>query len=471
MPRNSLKIQHNGRTLLRLVVLLLAPLVFVAGLASAQDGASEPAAEAGGAIAPAADEAQNPADGKSTPSDAGQQESGKDEAFDPLFEDLLEEDAHDTQVHEPAAGDPFDSKLVGSVNFAGSAQLDMLYLPTSDHARDLSLDGFTTELSLKLAADVTDSVSVEVKTCFACHGFELGSAYVDVRPIEAVRLRAGKFVPRFGDFPQRHDPANHLTSDKPLPYDMGRMVRLREWNMSVLPAPYVDNGFEANVHHNIGEHVEMDYTAFVLGGLRGGNEAMDVDFIQSRTPALYYVDNNSEPSVGGRLEALFVIMRELTVTLGGSTLYGHYDPNRALDILIVAGDFVLRLWSVTVRAEVIARRTKMALGASPEDTLQYGPGADGVYDPYSLKAGFYVEVDTPLFGGVEAVARVDGMRRHGNVLLGSPLRSVSAVLRYTFGLNYLFAADTFRLKFSGAFYDFSDFSDEVALHLGLVGAF
>ena len=38
----------------------------------------------------------------------------------------------------------------------------------------------------------------------------------------------GRFTPSFGDFPVRHDPANHRTNDKPLPYDMGRMLHIRD---------------------------------------------------------------------------------------------------------------------------------------------------------------------------------------------------------------------------------------------------
>src|SRR5690606_10930347 len=116
-------------------------------------------------------------------------------------------------------------------------------------------------------------------------------------------------------------------------------------------------------------------------------------------------------------------------------------------------------------------RTEIALGDNPDERFQYGPGEDGTYDDFALKDGFYAEVDFPIWGGLEFVARFDGLRRMGNVLIGSPLRSESVVLRYTGGLNYVFAEGTFRIKASGEFYDFSDFTDEVAVHIGLVGAF
>lgn len=356
------------------------------------------------------------------------------------------------------------------LGFAGSVQLDYLAVPTDARPRDFVFDGFTTELSMKLSVDVSDALSAQVKTCYGCHGFEIGAAHVDFRPVDALRIRAGRFVPTFGDFPLRHDPANHLTSDKPLPYDMGRMLRLREFNMSVLPAPYVDQGVEVSFSQRLGDAVDLDLHAYLIGGLRAGNEPTDVDFIQSRSRELYYVDNNSEPTVGGRVAASVLLGDDAALTLGASGMYGTYDPDARLELLVLGADLVLRIARWALRAEVVLRRTEMALGADPESTFRYGPGADGRYDPYALKEGFYVESTFPIGHAVEVVGRVDGLRRRGNVPLTSPLRSDSALVRYTLGGNLLLH-DGWRLKLSGEFYDFSDFDDELGLHLGVVGAF
>jgi hypothetical protein len=64
--------------------------------------------------------------------------------------------------------------------------------------------------------------------------------------------------------------------------------------------------------------------------------------------------------------------------------------------------------------------------------------------------------------------RWDGLRRQGNVLRTSELRSDSAVLRYTAGVSIRVRGAT-RIKLSGELYDFSDFSDEVAIHLAVAG--
>ncbi len=355
-------------------------------------------------------------------------------------------------------------------NFAGSAQLDYLAVPTQDVARGVTFDGFTTELSLKVAADVTDEIGASVKACYGCHGFEMGMAYVDVRPWDALGVRVGRFTPSFGDFPARHDPANHRTSDKPLPYDMGRMMRLREWNMSILPAPYVDNGLEVGGTFLLGEDVDLDWASYVIGGLKGTSDAFDVDFIQSRSGDLYYVDNNSRPSVGGRMVLAWRLGEETSMRLGGSGMWGHYDPGHELEYFIVGADAVLKHSDWTLRAEYLLRRTEMHLSAAPEERFKYGPGATGEFDPFSLKDGFYVSLDAPMTEHLELVLRADGMRRMGNLPAQSLLRSTSAVLRYTGGINVLLER-SYRIKLSGELYDFSDFEDEVGVHAGLVGAF
>ncbi len=354
--------------------------------------------------------------------------------------------------------------------FAGSAQLDYLQVLSNDTAREITFDGFTTELSLKIDVDANDHLAFSVKTCYGCHGFEIGLAYADIHVVDEFSIRVGRIIPSFGDFPERHDPANHRTSDKPLPYDMGRMLRLRDFNMSILPAPYVDNGLELRGTIGLGEVADLDYAAYVIGGLRGGADATDVDFVQSRSPALYFVDNNSQPTVGGRL-ALGIQLGEIgRLRVGGSAMYGTYDPNNELDILVLGADLVLKIERWVLRMEYLVRRTRMALGADPAKTFRYGPGADGQFDPFFLKEGWYAETEYPIYKGLDLLFRFDGIRRRGNIAIDSPLRSDSMVLRYTGALAYR-VFSPLRVKLSAEFYDFSDFADETALHLGVVGSF
>ena len=223
-------------------------------------------------------------------------------------------------------------------NFAGSAQLDYLAVPSTIRARGLTFDGFTTELAVKLAVDFTDHFSANVKICYGCHGFETNMAYVDLRVADQLNFRVGRIVPSFGDFPLRHDPANHRANSKPLPYDMGRMLRRTELNMSIMPAPYVDNGVEVNGTQWFGDDAQLDYAIWGVSGFKGGADALDFDFAQSRSGSLYYVDNNSEPAVGGRVAFTTNFTDYLNATVGVSGNYGHYDPNAELSYLILGAD-------------------------------------------------------------------------------------------------------------------------------------
>jgi len=353
-------------------------------------------------------------------------------------------------------------------NFAGSVQVDYLAVPTEDKAAAQGLDGATVELSLKLAVDVGDRVQANVKVCVACHGLEVGLASFDLRVADQFNIRVGRFTPSFGSFPVRHDPANHRTSDKPLPYDMGRMLRIGEWNLGVLPAPWVDNGIELGGTVFAGSG-QVDYAVYATSGPKGDADAFDLDFVQSRSPDRYYVDNNSEPSVGARLAGTLDIGNLITATLGASAMAGRYDPDRKLTFVIAGADLVVQIGRVFVRSEYLIRRTEMALGDDPDSRFRYGPGDDGRFDPYFRKDGFYGELEVPV-GDFELLGRFDGLRRHGNVAANSPLRSHSRLLRSTAAIAYRLPGGL-RLKTSGELYDFSDFDDEVALHLGIAGSF
>ncbi len=353
-------------------------------------------------------------------------------------------------------------------DLVGSVQLNYMRVPTDDIARRQALDGSTVELSLKLVVDFGDKMSSDVKVCVACHGMEVGLASFNLRVSDQINFRIGRFTPAFGEFPLRHDPANHRTSDKPLPYDMGRMLRINEWNMSVLPAPWVDNGLELNGTQFVGESFQLDYAVYAVGGPRAGRNALDFDYKQSRSPESYYVDNNSSPTVGGQLVASF-LSTDVVMQLGASAMRGTYDPDNELDFELVGAHLAMRLARVYLRAEYLGRRTRMFLSDDPAEQLRYGPGPDGEFDPYFVKEGFYTEMEVPI-GRVHLVARWDGMRRRGNVAKTSGLRSDSAVLRYTGGMSVLLR-DGLRLKVSAEHYDFSDFADEAVVHVGIAGPF
>jgi len=355
-----------------------------------------------------------------------------------------------------------------SRTFAGSLQLDYLAVPTESYPRAFTFDGTTVEVSMKLTKDFTKDVTASIKVCYACHGFEAGLAVVEMRAADELRLRVGRMTPSFGSFPQRHDPANHLTSDKPLPYDMGRMLHKDDWDEGVLPAPWVDNGIEvAGTHFFDGG--QIDYAVFAVSGPKGDNDGADFDFVQSHSPDRYYVDNNSEPSVGARFSGVIDMAERQSITLGASAMAGHYDPDRHLGFAIAGVDAVVQLESVFFRAEYLIRRTQMELGADPATRFKFGADASGHFDDWFTKDGFYAEAEVPI-GPVTLIARWDGLRRTGNVLATSTLSSYSTVYRETAALSMKLTS-TIRLKTSVELYQFSDFANEVAIHLGIATPF
>jgi hypothetical protein len=359
-----------------------------------------------------------------------------------------------------------DDKLAR--NFAGSIQLDYMAIPTESVGRKLGLDAATAEVSLKVTQDFGDQLSASIKLCVACHGVETGAAFFDLRLADQLSFRVGRFTPQFGAFPIRHDPANHRTSDKPLPYDMGRMLRISEWNMGILPSPWVDNGLELSGTHFFSRGLQIDYAAYAIGGPRAATDATDFEYRLSRSGEAYYVDNNSRPSVGARV-AVNVVRDKTTVTAGASAMAGTYDPENELHFAIAGADLVVQFSRIFLRLEYLVRRTEMSLGADPASRFKYGPRADGTFDPNVLKQGFYAELEVPVSERVDAIVRWDGLRRQGNVVRASELRSDSALLRYTAGASVRVRGAT-RVKVSAELYDFSDFSDELALHLAVAGA-
>jgi hypothetical protein len=364
-------------------------------------------------------------------------------------------------------------------NLAGSAQLDYMFVPTSpnlnegDAAGTYGFDGFTLEATEKLAVDVSSKVSANAKVCFGCHGFELDMTYMDFRVADEFNIRAGRFSPSFGSFNLRHDVANHKLSDKPLPYDMGRMLRLRTWNLGVLPSPFPDNGIEIGGTHWFGDTTQLDYAAYGIEGFKTEDEhPRDLDFRLSRMP--YYVDNNSRPAVGGRLAITQKLGSLSDFTLGGSGMYGTYDRNNDYAYAIVGGDLSFRIQRTNIRLEYLARRTEM--DTSVPTLLQLPVNSD---KSAFWKQGAYVEVEQRLSSAVDLLVRVDGLYRTGNFPADpedeTPLANRSYILRYTLGGAYAFDR-AFRMKLSAAYWQFSDEDDEgrayaLSTHLSFVGTY
>jgi hypothetical protein len=357
--------------------------------------------------------------------------------------------------------------------FAGSAQLDYFLVPaeTGGPQGRSAFDGFTSEVALKLAVDVSPSLSANIKVCHGCHGFELPMAYFDYRPADELNVRVGRFSPSFGAFNIRHDPANHATSSKPLPYDMGRMLRMSQWNLGVLPSPFPDNGVEVGGTHWFGERVQADYAAYVVSGFKGDATSLDLVWSESLSRDANLVDNNGRPAAGGRSVFTFRLGEGNDLTVGASFMYGTYDPDNRLSYAIAGTDIAARVGRTQIRFEYLLRRQSFAADPALPFKLPVPASGREVFE----KHGAYLEAERAMTESVTLLVRADGLRRTGNLPASSPLGTDSAIFRYTLG-GTLAVTPGWRLKLSGELWAFSnDFPVhqelEIAFHLAMVGTF
>jgi hypothetical protein len=380
------------------------------------------------------------------------------------------------------------SQAAEEYNFAGSAQLDYLLVPNAPRAAGApgagtTFQGFTMEAALKVAVDISEHLSANVKACYGCHGVEVDMAYFDYRAVDEFNLRVGRFSPSFGAFNLRHDPANHMLSDKPLPYDMGRMLRKGDWNNGVLPSPFPTNGVEVDGTHWIGTSLQFDYALYAVTGFKnyGDPNPTDFNFQQSHLP--YYVDSAVNPASGARLALTMKSSSAVDLTLGASAMVGTFDPKSELTYVIAGADFALRVQRTALRVEYLVRRQQF--DARNPDIFKYAVARSS--GDFFTKQGAFAELEQPLSSVFDFTARVDGMLRLGNVSdvpVGSgsevatsvsPLDYQSYVVRETLGLACALERN-FRLKGSAELWQFSypdSLGQKAALgiHLGAVGSF
>jgi hypothetical protein len=356
-------------------------------------------------------------------------------------------------------------------NFAGSAQLDyhLIASETGDGSQ-LGIDGFTAEVAFKVVADVSDRLSAAAKVCYGCHGFEMAMAYFDYRIFDELSFRAGRFSPSFGAFNLRHDPANHALSSKPLPYDMGRMLRSNDWNMGVLPSPFPDNGVEIAGSHWFGERVQLDYAAYAVTGFKA--EAGSVDLQWSRSfSGFSALDNNSHPALGARTAVTFRLGAESDATFGASYMQGSYDAEHELGYRVAGVDASLRVAATHLRFEYLWRQHELEVQPGQQLIEPRAPGTREMIE----KDGAYLELVYPAAGWLELVGRVDGLRRDGNMFVDGPLQPGSHIIRYSAG-GVFWLAEGWRLKASAELWRFSEDTaiaerTELGLHLATVGTF
>ena len=317
-------------------------------------------------------------------------------------------------------------------------------------------EGFVGEFSLLFRiAPPVEGLSVKVRTCFGCHGIELESAYVEYRPWRHLRVRAGRFNLPLGGFNQRHDANIRKTISKPLTRIMGNMVRQREFNSGILPAPAVDTGISIGGKYEFSESgFSLGYDAFAVTGLQGAGT--DINFVASRT----VTDNNGEPAVGGRIE-----LDSTYWTFGGSYMWGRQDTGRRRSYQIASVDSRLMLGRLTIEGEGSARETQYINSKGRRDRF--------------LKYGYFIQVDLDLWEQFFLVLAADSLfvtdiflGPSGPVQIRGPdtTDDHNRLFRVTGGINYS-PWGGIRLKLMAEYWEFSDFDDSWVAQISVGWAF
>src|SRR5262249_41691156 len=145
---------------------------------------------------------------------------------------------------------------------------------------------------------------------------------------------------------------------------------------------FSDNGVEVNGTHWFGEGAQLDYAAYAVSGFKGDATALDIDFLQSRSGNLYYVDDNARPTFGARSALTLRLGPTTDMTVGASGMYGTYDPNNQLSYAIFGADLTFRIDRTNVRFEYLARRQQF--DTSNKERFKYV-----VIDDFFMKHGAY----------------------------------------------------------------------------------
>ncbi|MCR4316741.1 MAG: hypothetical protein NUW37_10370 [Planctomycetes bacterium] len=315
-------------------------------------------------------------------------------------------------------------------------------------------EGIVGEVGVTASYQYSEKISGTFQGCYGCHGVEIENAYGELNLSDALRFKAGRFTIPFGAASQRVSSAVQETVSKPLPYMMGNMVRQSEFNLSVIPAPAVDNGAEVSGGVEVFEGAQLRYHGYVVRGFKGFSP--DISFIASRD----FEDNNADPAGGARLA-----FEARSWSFGFSGLQGHYDLDSKRLYQIGGFDLTFRLDEVRVRAEVAARRTEFQSVTGREDAF--------------YKRSYWLQVDFPVFEGFRVVVSGDRLTVDGiNLSAGGPTTSLAAsvtdehnrVQRATLGFVYDYDGSAL-FKIEAERWDFSDFEQVWVFQAGVVWLF
>ena len=331
-------------------------------------------------------------------------------------------------------------------DWSGSLTLDYKKLLKVDDPEAFGNPGAVVEWAQKVTVDASNEVTLNAKVCSSCHGLTIDQAYAEIRPHRLLNVEVGRINVPFGDFYLRHDPANGTFLSKPLPYAMGHMVRETQFNLSVIPMPYVDNGASFFGDVWIKDTNQIWYAVYFVNGFRSGSSAPKDFAFKEQTSTEGFNDNNNDLATGARMS-----FARGSFSLGGSYLRGAYDSASRFDFHAWGVDAAVTVMGVRLRSEYLQRRTDVA-GAN-----------GGRMDMW--KKGFYAQAELPLGARFMGVARLDGLLREGPAV--GVLDESSGIVRATLGLNIMPTVDV-GIRTAVEHWRFTDFTDVNVLRLGTV---
>jgi hypothetical protein len=274
-------------------------------------------------------------------------------------------------------------------------------------------------------------LSATVMTCTSCHSdntqeqsftleFVEASATLDLKkawkkicgdtcPDQSrwsLKLKGGRFIVPFGAFASMVHPGSLRTVSNPLMFDMARRFDSFRY-LSVLPAPYSDEGFNLNFATTISDDFRFTADAYVVNGLQGD---INISFINSRS----YRDNNRSPLVGSRLTFGNQAVRLGTSFMGGNT---EDDGNTPLWVELYGADLTAQFGDALRLYFEYALRNGGQTLPLVGDNIAYGVVCEA-------------EVRLLRDPRLSLVARYDNLIQKGYLIFPD-----TAVDRYTWGLN------------------------------------
>jgi mono/diheme cytochrome c family protein len=313
--------------------------------------------------------------------------------------------------------------------------------------------GFFPEVWLGAEWRSGGAISGRVQACVTCHTenasvsgrIELaeGIVHLDVDrwlygcddACVQTSIDGGRLIVPFGAFAAKSHAGAFRTATRPLMYNMGQNVYRDDLGAPLLPMPYSDEGAAFHVEAPVVCDATVTVDGYAINGLQGST-ALDLSgFYVSRD----YVDNNSEPAVGGR-----VTLGNQAIRGGASIMSGRFNsdaaggfPSDALHYKIYGADLTARYGDRGRVTLEYARRTS--------DLFDFTNGVVGE----DVK-GVIVEGEWRIWNcpKVSAVVRYDDQRRtDGLPIPGSAIATGGfSVRRFTYGLNIDVAGSTLMIN-------------------------